>query len=141
MTSRSGLPCTLLCVCAWFARYLCHCIKSLSLRHGIVIMIAVTRSLQKMKKMCPKMSQIGSVGHLGPHCGAMGDPGEPRGSFFDDSDRCRVSAVDPPDHDVAPYNHCSEFLLAPCFSNRRRRRRDTGGAGGASRRAGPRRLR
>ena len=59
-------------------------------------MISVTRSLQKITNMCPKISKIGSVDHLGPHYGAMGGPGESRCSFVDDSDRYRVSPVDPP---------------------------------------------
>ena len=37
-------------------------------------MISVTRSLEKIENMCPKMSKIGSMGHLGPHYGAMEGP-------------------------------------------------------------------
>ena len=34
--------------------------------------------------MGTKMSKIGSAGHLGPDGGAMGGPGGPQSSFFDD---------------------------------------------------------
>ena len=34
--------------------------------------------------MGPQIDKIWSVGHLGPDCGAMGGPGGPQGSCFDD---------------------------------------------------------
>ena len=74
----------------------CHVLDAPLLFDCIFVLFCGYSALSKLGKLGSKIDQHWSVGHRGPDCGAMGGPGGPQGSCFDDfgvSLGCRLGGL------------------------------------------------